>query len=263
MSGKTTEGTAAEPILRILADKVNWLIDHAHPRDRGPYTNAEVAALIERTTGEQVSHTTVWKPRAARARHAATRSGPRRRRTPSRPARAPAPWTACRSRPSACPAPAAPGRTSARPARSAATAASHRPHAAGPRRPAVVTAKASSNCRQPEATTRSTWPASRRFHLFAAAAPTQRGRQAGPVCLRRAHLPGQPLRLAVLIGLSRRPDPVRPADLRPCGTRSSGPARNTWRTARVRPSPASPGRPPQPAGPLRGRPGTGPRSRRT
>jgi hypothetical protein len=53
-----------------------------------------------------------------------------------------------------------------------------------------------------------------------------------------------------------------PCGSAPCGTRSSGPARNTWRTTRARPSPASPGSPPQPAGPLRGKPGTGPRSRR-
>jgi transcriptional regulator with XRE-family HTH domain len=67
MSGKTTEGTAAEPIMRTLADKVNWLIERAHPRDRGPCTNAEVAVLIERTTGQQVSHTTVWKLRNGQA----------------------------------------------------------------------------------------------------------------------------------------------------------------------------------------------------
>jgi hypothetical protein len=40
-----------------LADKVNWLIDRARPAGRGPYTNAELAALIELITGEQVSHT--------------------------------------------------------------------------------------------------------------------------------------------------------------------------------------------------------------
>jgi transcriptional regulator with XRE-family HTH domain len=50
-----------------LADKVNWLIDQARPAGRGPLTNAEVAALIERATGEQVSHTTVWKLRNGQA----------------------------------------------------------------------------------------------------------------------------------------------------------------------------------------------------
>lgn len=52
-----------EPQLRTLTEKVNWLIDQAHPGGRGPYTNAEVAELITRTTGEPVSHTTIWKLR--------------------------------------------------------------------------------------------------------------------------------------------------------------------------------------------------------
>ena len=67
MSEQTTEDTATEPALRTLADKVNWLIDRAHPAGRGPYTNAELAALIERTTGEKVSYTTVWKLRNGQA----------------------------------------------------------------------------------------------------------------------------------------------------------------------------------------------------
>src|SRR5262249_7844622 len=46
-----------------LADKVNWLIDRAHPAGRGPYSLAEVVALIEKVTGEQFSHTTIWKLR--------------------------------------------------------------------------------------------------------------------------------------------------------------------------------------------------------
>jgi len=63
MSEETTESTDAEPTLRSLADKVNWLIDRARPADRGPCSNAEVADLIERTTGERVSYTTIWKLR--------------------------------------------------------------------------------------------------------------------------------------------------------------------------------------------------------
>jgi transcriptional regulator with XRE-family HTH domain len=62
----SSEATADEPdapALRTLADKVNWLIDRAHPVGRGPYTNAEVSALIEKVTGEQFSHTTIWKLR--------------------------------------------------------------------------------------------------------------------------------------------------------------------------------------------------------
>jgi len=55
--------------LRTLADKLNWLIDRAHPADRGPYTNAEVAELIEKTTGEQVSYTQIWKLRNGQAQN--------------------------------------------------------------------------------------------------------------------------------------------------------------------------------------------------
>ena len=57
----------ADPPLRTLADKVNWLIDRAHPAGRGPYSNAEVIALIEKVTGEQFSHTTIWKLRNGQA----------------------------------------------------------------------------------------------------------------------------------------------------------------------------------------------------
>ena len=58
--------TPTQP-LRTLADKVNWLIDQAHPAGRGPYSNAEVAALIEKVTGEEFSHTTIWKLRNGQA----------------------------------------------------------------------------------------------------------------------------------------------------------------------------------------------------
>ena len=56
-----------DPPPRTLADKVNWLIDKAHPAGRGPYSNAEVIALIEKVTGEQFSHTTIWKLRNGQA----------------------------------------------------------------------------------------------------------------------------------------------------------------------------------------------------
>jgi transcriptional regulator with XRE-family HTH domain len=52
---------------QTLADKINWLIDRAHPAGRGPYSNAEVSALIEKVTGEQFSHTTIWKLRNGQA----------------------------------------------------------------------------------------------------------------------------------------------------------------------------------------------------
>ena len=52
---------------RTLAEKVTWLIDRAHPAGRSPYSNAEVVALIEKATGEQFSHTTIWKLRNGQA----------------------------------------------------------------------------------------------------------------------------------------------------------------------------------------------------
>jgi transcriptional regulator with XRE-family HTH domain len=65
MPEQTTRGAEAEPALRSLADKVNWLIDRARPAD--PCSNAEVAGLIEQTTGERVSHTAIWKLRNGQA----------------------------------------------------------------------------------------------------------------------------------------------------------------------------------------------------
>jgi transcriptional regulator with XRE-family HTH domain len=67
--GTAAEPAAGEPPLRTLKDKVNWLIDSAHPGGRGPYSNAEVAELIQRTTGEQVSYTTIWKLRNGQAQN--------------------------------------------------------------------------------------------------------------------------------------------------------------------------------------------------
>lgn len=64
------DGAAQQPKrapLRSLADKVNWLIDNAHPAGRGPFSNAEVAALVEKVTGEKVSYTTIWKLRNGQA----------------------------------------------------------------------------------------------------------------------------------------------------------------------------------------------------
>src|ERR1700678_3246026 len=48
---------------RTLAEKAEWLFSRAHPAGRGSYSNAEVVALIEKATGEQFSHTTIWKLR--------------------------------------------------------------------------------------------------------------------------------------------------------------------------------------------------------
>jgi ESX-1-secreted protein regulator len=63
MAGGAASGEAGRPVLRTLADKMNWLIEHAHPAGRGPYSNNEVCFLIFKATGEQISHTTIWKLR--------------------------------------------------------------------------------------------------------------------------------------------------------------------------------------------------------
>jgi transcriptional regulator with XRE-family HTH domain len=59
--------TAATPALRTLADKVNWLIFTARPAGRGPYSDAEVAALIRKATGEPVTGTAISKLRSGQA----------------------------------------------------------------------------------------------------------------------------------------------------------------------------------------------------
>src|SRR5271166_5491975 len=69
MPDEAADGAASTPVLRTLADKVNWLIDRAHPAGRGPYTNNEVADLIEETTGEQISYTQIWKLRNGQAQN--------------------------------------------------------------------------------------------------------------------------------------------------------------------------------------------------
>lgn len=69
MPGEAAHGAKSTLPLRTLADKVNWLIDRAHPAGRGPYTNNEVADLIEKTTGEQISYTQIWKLRNGQAQN--------------------------------------------------------------------------------------------------------------------------------------------------------------------------------------------------
>lgn len=58
---------SSAPDLRTLADRVNWLVATVHPAGRGPYSNYEVAALIEDVTGEKVSHNAIWKLRNGQA----------------------------------------------------------------------------------------------------------------------------------------------------------------------------------------------------
>ena len=68
MTDHAAASEPATPPLDTLADKVNWLIDRARPVGRrGSLSNAEVAALLEKVTGETYSHTTIWKLRNGQA----------------------------------------------------------------------------------------------------------------------------------------------------------------------------------------------------
>jgi transcriptional regulator with XRE-family HTH domain len=69
MPDDATAGEESTPVLRTLADKVNWLIDRAHPAGRGSFSNNEIAALIKDATGEDVSYTTIWKLRNGQAQN--------------------------------------------------------------------------------------------------------------------------------------------------------------------------------------------------
>jgi len=62
MPDETAPG-AGRPALETLAEKVNWLIEQAHPADRGPLSNADVCRLVLKVTGEEISVTTIWKLR--------------------------------------------------------------------------------------------------------------------------------------------------------------------------------------------------------
>ena len=69
MPSEAEAGAERRPALHTLADKVNWLIERAHPAGRGPYSNSEVAELIKGVTGEEVSYTTIWKLRNGQAKN--------------------------------------------------------------------------------------------------------------------------------------------------------------------------------------------------
>ena len=63
MPDEAGQGNGGVPPLETLADKVNWLIEQAHPAGRGPLSNAEACFLIHKVTGEEISVTTLWKLR--------------------------------------------------------------------------------------------------------------------------------------------------------------------------------------------------------
>ncbi len=57
------QGDTGRHPLRTLADKVNWLAEHAHGADSGPLSNADICFMVHKATGEEISNTTVWKLR--------------------------------------------------------------------------------------------------------------------------------------------------------------------------------------------------------
>ncbi|MBT2233051.1 XRE family transcriptional regulator [Nonomuraea sp. NEAU-A123] len=67
MSDQLTGQSQGEPSSPSLADKIDFLFRTVYPAGRGPYSYAEAAAGIEELTGEQVSHTSLWKLSTGRA----------------------------------------------------------------------------------------------------------------------------------------------------------------------------------------------------
>ncbi|NJP89403.1 XRE family transcriptional regulator [Nonomuraea sp. FMUSA5-5] len=54
----TDQGPQRPPA--TLAEKLEYLFQHFHPRDRGPYSNDEVAAGIRKQGGPTISGTYIW-----------------------------------------------------------------------------------------------------------------------------------------------------------------------------------------------------------
>ena len=63
MADEAAPAEAGRVPLKTLADKVNWVLDKAHPAGRGRFSDAEVCFKIHAATGEQISTTTIWKLR--------------------------------------------------------------------------------------------------------------------------------------------------------------------------------------------------------
>ena len=63
MTDEAAPASAGREPLKTLANKVNWVLDKAHPAGRGRFSDAEVCFRIHAVTGEQISTTTIWKLR--------------------------------------------------------------------------------------------------------------------------------------------------------------------------------------------------------
>ncbi len=61
-AGMNDTPTSEEPRpAGTLAEKLTWLMRHAHPAGKGPLTTHQAAALVKEVTGESMAHTTIWK----------------------------------------------------------------------------------------------------------------------------------------------------------------------------------------------------------
>jgi transcriptional regulator with XRE-family HTH domain len=63
MPDEAGQGDTGRQPLRTLADKVNWLAEHAHGAGSGPLSNADICFMVHKATGEEISNTTAWKLR--------------------------------------------------------------------------------------------------------------------------------------------------------------------------------------------------------
>jgi transcriptional regulator with XRE-family HTH domain len=63
MTDEAAPGSTGRAPLKTLADKVNWVLDQAHPAGRGRLSDAQVCFKIHEVTGQEISTTTIWKLR--------------------------------------------------------------------------------------------------------------------------------------------------------------------------------------------------------
>lgn len=60
-TGEEVPGGRDAPAHGTMAEKLTWLLQHAHPAGTGPLSTHQASELVEKATGEKVSHQTIWK----------------------------------------------------------------------------------------------------------------------------------------------------------------------------------------------------------
>lgn len=55
------QGNGSGPRLETLADKISWLMEHAHSGGRGPLSAQDVSYLMLEAAGEKYSPNAVWR----------------------------------------------------------------------------------------------------------------------------------------------------------------------------------------------------------